>query len=135
MTEKTRKKHSSAFKAKVAEAAIRERPSTAELSQQYRVHPSQISTWKRTVLEALLEAFKSPSLSGRRSADREWALLSVCTFLLLYLLRQLPSCSSLARCSSICRRQHHIVNPFLQISGDLFQAQSFLVGVHRQLLD
>ena len=38
MTEKTRKKYSAAFKAKVAEAAIRGRHSTAELSQQYRVH-------------------------------------------------------------------------------------------------
>ena len=64
MTEKSRKRHSAAFKAKVAEAAIRERQSTAELSQQYRVHPTQISHWKRMGYE-LVATFKSAASAGK----------------------------------------------------------------------
>ena len=57
MSEKSRKRHSPEFKAKVAEAAIRERQSTADLSQQYRVHPTQVGQWKRQGLAALASAF------------------------------------------------------------------------------
>ena len=56
MSEKSRKRHSPEFKAKVAEAAIRERQSTADLSQQYRVHPTQVGQWKRQGLAALASA-------------------------------------------------------------------------------
>ena len=76
MTEKSRKRHSPEFKAKVAEAAIRERTSTAELSQQYRVHPTQVSQWKRQGLSALTAAFVPSVKEGRKTAEREMALLA-----------------------------------------------------------
>ena len=41
------KKHGSAFKGKVALAAIKEKKTTAELSQQYSVASSQIFAWKK----------------------------------------------------------------------------------------
>ena len=46
MTEKRRRRFSAAYKAKVAEAAIRERHSTAELAQQHRVHSNQVEPSK-----------------------------------------------------------------------------------------
>lgn len=57
MKKSSRKNHSAAFKAKVAlEAALGNR-ATAELSQAYAVHPSQIAAWKRHLLDHVQELF------------------------------------------------------------------------------
>ena len=42
-----RKHYSAAFKAKVALEAAKQAKTLAELSQQFQVHPVQISQWKR----------------------------------------------------------------------------------------
>ena len=48
---KTRRKFSSAFKARVAIEALKERESLAELSKRYEVHPTVISKWKMEFIE------------------------------------------------------------------------------------
>ncbi len=66
---KGRKPRSADFKAKVALAALQERRTSAELAKQFGVHPSQIQTWKKRVVEGAVDLFVDP----RR--DREDALL------------------------------------------------------------
>jgi transposase len=43
-----RKKHSPAFKAKVALEALKEKETLAELSKRFEVHPTMIGKWNRT---------------------------------------------------------------------------------------
>ncbi len=56
-----RRKHSAKFKAKVALAAIKNEATTAELAQQYGVHPTMISTWKKALNDGACDIFgKNP---------------------------------------------------------------------------
>ena len=52
-----RRRFSGEFKARVVRAALREDKSLAELASQFRVHPNQITEWKRQVIEAMPELF------------------------------------------------------------------------------
>lgn len=63
----TRRKHSSAFKAKLAIEALKERDSLAELSVKYEVSQSQISKWKQAFLEGSSSVFEK----GTKHTDTE----------------------------------------------------------------
>ena len=52
-----RRNHSSAFKAKVALAAVQGDQTLAELAQQFDVHPNQITQWKRQLLDGATDMF------------------------------------------------------------------------------
>ena len=57
MAKGTRRKHSAAFKAKVALDALKGEQTLVELSQRYQVHPNQIAEWKKQLLEHAPEIF------------------------------------------------------------------------------
>ena len=54
--------HRSSFKAKVALAAARGDKTLGELARRFGIHPTQISAWKRQLLERSSELFED----GRR---------------------------------------------------------------------
>lgn len=53
-----RKQHSAQFKAQVAMAAMSGEKSLAELSAEYGVHPTMISTWKQELARRAAELFE-----------------------------------------------------------------------------
>ena len=57
MTRRKRRNHASAFKAKVALAAVKGEYTLAELAEQFDVHPNQIQDWKRRLIEGAEDVF------------------------------------------------------------------------------
>lgn len=63
----TRKRHSAAFKARVALEAAKQTHTLAELAQAFQVHPVQISQWKKQLLDGAESLFRD----GRRREQDE----------------------------------------------------------------
>ena len=54
---RTRRNHGATFKAQVALAAIKGDKTLAELAEQFRVHPTQITDWKQQLLVRAADVF------------------------------------------------------------------------------
>jgi transposase len=65
----SRKKHNPAFKAKVALEALKGEETTAEIAHQFEVHPSQVRTWKRALVEGAAGLFGG-DLDREKEADQ-----------------------------------------------------------------
>ena len=61
---KTRRRFAGDFKARVALEALRGDKTIQEIAAKHKVHPNQVSAWKRQAIESLSEVFSN-------GADRE----------------------------------------------------------------
>ena len=68
---KTRKSHPPSLKAKVAIEAIKGQRTTAQISQMFSVHPSQVAVWKKQALSGLPDVFGNGREQMRQQADNE----------------------------------------------------------------
>jgi len=64
-----RRNHSGQFKAKVAFAALKGDQTLAELASRYEVHATQITKWKKQLLESATELFSRSRRRDQQQAD------------------------------------------------------------------
>ena len=69
MPRRPRRNHSPVFKSKVALAAIKGDQTLTELSQQFDVHPNQITQWKTQLLERMRVVFEGSARSESPPID------------------------------------------------------------------
>ena len=65
----SRKKHSPAFKAKVALEALKGEKPTAEIAGRFEVHPSQVRTWRRALIEGAGGIFGADQDGDRKAEE------------------------------------------------------------------
>ena len=63
---RSRRKFDSAFKAKVAIEALKERETLSELAIRYDLHPNQISQWKQEFLESSSVVFEQKRSNSKQ---------------------------------------------------------------------
>lgn len=67
----TRRRFSSDFKAKVALEALRGDKTIQEISAKHKVHPNQVSAWKRQAMDGLGAVFSNGADRAGRDHDAE----------------------------------------------------------------
>jgi transposase-like protein len=65
-----RKRHSAAFKAKVALEAAEQDETIAELAKRHPVHPVQIRRWKKRLRDGLVSLFENGAASRRPDPEK-----------------------------------------------------------------
>ena len=67
----TRRRFTGEFKARVALEALRGDKTVQEIAAKHKVHPNQVSTWKRQAIEGLGEVFSNGPERERQDHEGE----------------------------------------------------------------
>ncbi len=67
----TRRRFTADFKARVALDALRGDKTIQEIAARHKVHPNQVSTWKRQAMDGLGAVFSNGADKGRMDHDDE----------------------------------------------------------------
>lgn len=66
-----RRRFTSAFKAKVAVAAIKGHKTVNEIAAEFGVHPNQVTNWKKQLLESAEDAFSKKNQLREKDVEAE----------------------------------------------------------------
>jgi len=69
MSRRPRRNHSPAFKAKVAIAALGDDKTIADIAHKHDVHPSQVTDWRRQLLERAATVFDAAAEPAQPAVD------------------------------------------------------------------
>jgi transposase-like protein len=67
----TRRRFGGEFKARVALEALRGDKTVQEIASKHKVHPNQVSTWKRQAIDGLSEVFSNGTDRERQDHETE----------------------------------------------------------------
>ena len=67
----TRRRFTADFKARVALEALRGDRTIQEIASRHKVHPNQVSTWKRQAIDGLGEVFSNGADPARQDHETE----------------------------------------------------------------
>ena len=71
MEKKSRRKFSSSFKSKVALEAVKGLKTINEIASSYGLQPSQVTEWKRILVENMSEVFEKEDYSKEKEFEKE----------------------------------------------------------------
>lgn len=64
---RTRRRFEGKFKAKVALEAVRGLKTINEIARQHKIHPNQVTTWKKQLLEGVESVFETGPAASHKS--------------------------------------------------------------------
>ena len=70
-----RRRHDGAFKARVAIEALKGEKTIHEIAKTYDIHPTQVTEWKKTLLDNVPGVFEAGGKRGGEDFEKERALL------------------------------------------------------------
>lgn len=71
MTRRERRTFTAAFKAKVVLEALKERHTLSELAQKHELHPNQITTWKKELLQGVEQVFETAPDGEKQALEQK----------------------------------------------------------------
>jgi transposase len=66
---RTRRRFDSKFKSRVALEAIRGLKAISEIARQFKVHPNQVTLWKKQLVDGAEEIFEGGTSSSKKPVD------------------------------------------------------------------